>query len=115
MLQRLFDGIVSFFNCQECGGLYDIVVDLMYKLHASKLRQFISDLLFFSQFSTAVDLINYLQHIYVIRVYFYSCLARRLHYLVCNEILGLGYSLYSVLRLFTDIVVRLNPLAPKSD
>ena len=87
----------------------------MYKLHASKLRQFISDLLFFSQFITTIDLINYLRHIYVIRIYFYSCLARRLHYLMCNKILGLGYSLYSVLRLFTDIVVRLNPLAPKSD
>ena len=89
----------------------------MYKLHASKLHQFNSDLLFFSRFSTTVDLINYLRHIYVIliRIYFYSCLARRLHYLVCNKILGLGYSLYSVLRLFTDIVVRLNPLAPKSD
>ena len=26
---------------KECGGLYDIVVDMMYKLHASKLCFFV--------------------------------------------------------------------------
>ena len=28
-------------NLQECSGLYDVVVDLMYKLHASKQRRYI--------------------------------------------------------------------------
>ena len=34
---HLCNCLIFISNFQECGGLYDIVVDIMYKLHASKL------------------------------------------------------------------------------
>ena len=34
---HLCNCLIFISNFQECGGLYDIVVDIMYKLHARKL------------------------------------------------------------------------------